>query len=86
MSKALQLCLLTVILSMFLIIETLCSLPLNMNIQINAENSNHTEHMEISHKIHKSINQGDNGSSCYFNTLTVITSSKCNCKMQFSAP
>ena len=33
---------------MFLIIKTLCPLPLNMDIQINAENSSLTEHMEIS--------------------------------------
>lgn len=64
----------------------LCPLPLNMDIQVNAENSNLTEHMEFPHKIRKSINQGGNGIFGYFNTLTVITSSKRNCKMQFSAP
>ena len=42
---------------MFLNIKTLCPLALNMDIEINAENSNLTEHMEISPQdteVHKS--------------------------------
>ena len=55
-SKALQLFWLWYLL-MFLNIKTLCPLALNMDIEINAENSNLTEHMEISPQdteVHKS--------------------------------
>lgn len=38
------------------------------------------------HQKPKPVNQGSNGSFCSSNVFTVITFSKCNLKMQFSAP